>query len=39
LTYTFTLRTGIKYSTGALVEPADIRRGVQRALAFGEAGR
>jgi ABC-type transport system substrate-binding protein/DNA-binding SARP family transcriptional activator/sugar lactone lactonase YvrE len=30
--YTFQLRRGIRYSTGAEVEPADIRRGVERAL-------
>ena len=40
LTYTFTLRPGIRYSTGALVHAADIRRGVQRALtlAGGQSG-
>ena len=31
-TYTFQLRRGIHYSTGAEVEPADIRRGIERAL-------
>ena len=31
-TYTFQLRPGIRYSTGALVRPADIRRGIERAL-------
>jgi len=31
-TYTFQLRAGIHYSTGQLVRPADIRRGVERAL-------
>jgi ABC-type transport system substrate-binding protein/DNA-binding SARP family transcriptional activator/streptogramin lyase len=31
-TYTFQLRRGIRYSTGAEVEPADIRRGIERAL-------
>jgi peptide/nickel transport system substrate-binding protein len=35
LTYTFTLRPGIHYSTGALVEPADIRRGIERTLLIG----
>jgi YVTN family beta-propeller protein len=29
-TYTFTLRRGIRYSTGALVRPSDIRRGIER---------
>jgi YVTN family beta-propeller protein len=29
-TYTFTLRAGVRYSTGSLVRPADIRRGVER---------
>jgi YVTN family beta-propeller protein len=37
LTYTFTLRPGIRYSTGALVQ-ADIRRGVQRALTLAAEG-
>jgi peptide/nickel transport system substrate-binding protein len=32
LTYTFQLRKGIRYSTGRIVEPADIRRGIERAL-------
>jgi peptide/nickel transport system substrate-binding protein len=32
LTYTFQLRPGIRYSTGAVVQPADIRRGIERAL-------
>jgi peptide/nickel transport system substrate-binding protein len=32
LTYTFQLRRGIRYSTGALVRPADVRRGIERAL-------
>jgi peptide/nickel transport system substrate-binding protein len=32
-TYTFQLRPGIRYSSGALVRPADIRRGIERALA------
>jgi peptide/nickel transport system substrate-binding protein len=31
-TYTFQLRPGIRYSNGALVKPADIRRGIERAL-------
>jgi ABC-type transport system substrate-binding protein/streptogramin lyase len=31
-TYTFQLRRGIRYSTGALLQPADIRRGIERAL-------
>jgi YVTN family beta-propeller protein len=34
-TYTFTLRRGIRYSTGALVRASDFRRGIQRALSFG----
>ena len=33
LTYTFHLRPGIHYSTGAPVRPADVRRGIERALA------
>jgi peptide/nickel transport system substrate-binding protein len=31
-TYTFQLRKGIRYSTGGIVQPADIRRGIERAL-------
>jgi peptide/nickel transport system substrate-binding protein len=31
-TYAFQLRPGIHYSTGALVRPADVRRGIERAL-------
>jgi YVTN family beta-propeller protein len=31
-TYAFQLRPGIRYSTGALVRPPDIRRGIERAL-------
>jgi peptide/nickel transport system substrate-binding protein len=32
LTYTFQLRKGIRYSTGGVVQPADVRRGIERAL-------
>ena len=32
LTYIFQLRKGIRYSTGGFVQPADIRRGIERAL-------
>lgn len=32
LAYTFQLRRGIHYSTGALVQPGDIRRGIERSL-------
>ena len=32
-TYTFQLRKEIRYSTGALVKPADIRRAIERSLA------
>ncbi len=31
-TYTFQLRKGIRYSTDEVVQPADIRRGIERAL-------
>jgi YVTN family beta-propeller protein len=31
-TYAFQLRPGIRYSTGAVVRPADVRRGIERAL-------
>jgi YVTN family beta-propeller protein len=35
-TYTFQLRPGIRYSTGAVVRPADVRRGIERTLlAYG----
>jgi len=34
-TYTFTLRRGIRYSTGALVRASDFGRGIQRELSFG----
>jgi ABC-type transport system substrate-binding protein len=33
-TYTFTLRLGIRYSTGALVRASDFRRGLQRQLSL-----
>jgi peptide/nickel transport system substrate-binding protein len=35
-TYTFTLRHGIRYSTGALVQASDFRRGIKREISFGE---
>jgi YVTN family beta-propeller protein len=35
-TYTFTLRRGIRYSNGAPVRASDFRRGLQRALSFGD---
>jgi YVTN family beta-propeller protein len=35
LTYTFTLRPGIRYSTGTAVQATDIGRGLQRALTVG----
>jgi YVTN family beta-propeller protein len=34
-TYTFTLRPGVRYSTGALVRASDFRRGIQRQLTIG----
>lgn len=34
-TYTFTLRRGIRYSTGAVVQASDFRRGIQREVKFG----
>ncbi len=34
-TYTFRMRPDIRYSTGAVVQPADIRRGIERAVAGG----
>jgi YVTN family beta-propeller protein len=33
-TYTFTLRRGIRYSTGTLVRASDFRRGIQRMLSL-----
>jgi YVTN family beta-propeller protein len=33
-TYTFQLRPGIRYSTGALVQPADFRRAIERSLEY-----
>jgi len=35
-TYTFTLRRGIRYSSGSLVRASDFRRGIQRQLSFGD---
>jgi peptide/nickel transport system substrate-binding protein len=34
-TYTFQLRGGIHYSNGAPVEPADVRRGIERVFKLG----
>jgi YVTN family beta-propeller protein len=34
-TYTFTLRHGVRYSTGKLVRASDFRRGIQRVLTNG----
>jgi YVTN family beta-propeller protein len=34
-TYTFTLRSGIRYSNGTPVRASDVRRGIQRQLGFG----
>jgi ABC-type transport system substrate-binding protein len=36
-TYTFTLRRGIRYSTGVALRASDIRRGIQRQLINGPA--
>ncbi len=36
-TYTFELRSGIRYSTGEEVRASDIVRGLERAVAFGAA--
>jgi peptide/nickel transport system substrate-binding protein len=36
-TYTFTLRPGIRYSTGRLVAPEDFRRGLERMFAVSAA--
>ena len=37
-TYTFQLRYGIRYSNGALVQPAGFRRGIERSVAGLESG-
>ena len=37
-TYTFRLRSGIRYSTGALVEPKDIRFALERDFELGSPG-
>ena len=31
-TYTFRLRAGVRYSTGALIRPDDFRRAIERVL-------
>jgi YVTN family beta-propeller protein len=36
--YTFQLRRGIRYSNGTLVQPADFRRAIERALELGSPG-
>ena len=35
-TYTFTLRHGIRYSDGTVVQAADFRRGIQRTISLGD---
>jgi YVTN family beta-propeller protein len=37
-TYTFTIRSGIQYSTGAAVRASDFARGLQRAIALSTQG-
>jgi YVTN family beta-propeller protein len=37
-TYAFKLRSGVRYSDGALVRPGDIRRGLERTLGAGSPG-
>jgi YVTN family beta-propeller protein len=37
-TYTFRLRTGIRYSTGALVRPEDFRRAIERVFVINRQG-
>jgi YVTN family beta-propeller protein len=36
--YTFTLRRGIRYSSGALVQPRDVRRSIERLFELGSPG-
>ena len=38
LTYSFQLRPGIRYSTGALVRPQDFRRAIERTLELSRQG-
>ena len=37
-TYTFRLRPGIRYSTGALVRPSDVTHSFERLFQLGGAG-
>ncbi len=37
-TYTFRLRAGIRYSTGALVKPEDFRRAIERVFVINKQG-
>jgi YVTN family beta-propeller protein len=37
--YTFQLRPGIRYSTGALVRPQDFRAGIERSIELGSLAR
>ena len=37
-TYSFQIRRGIRYSTGAVVRPADFRRAIERSLVSGGPG-
>lgn len=37
-TYRFQVRSGIRYSTGAVVEPLDFRRAIERAFKLGSPG-
>jgi YVTN family beta-propeller protein len=37
-TYRFQLRAGVRYSTGAVVEPLDFRRAIERAFRLGSPG-
>jgi YVTN family beta-propeller protein len=37
-TYTFKLRGGIRYSTGATVEPEDVRASIERLFSFSSTG-
>ena len=36
-TYTFQIRSGIRFSTGELVQPVDFRRAIERSVALGVA--
>jgi ABC-type transport system substrate-binding protein/DNA-binding SARP family transcriptional activator/DNA-binding beta-propeller fold protein YncE len=38
-TYTFTLRRGVRFSTGRPVRPSDVKRGIERSMRAGQTAR